>query len=232
MKRITALLLAGTLAVSAAGCGKSEDEEINAEDMTEATYYVPAEELNDVDDDSAEAIGAKAAVAKMMDTFISADMDAIKEVLVDEDEEYFNFEYDDQVEFYKEIFSRITYEMLYVKEHDGVYGVMTKTTAPDMTDIIAEMFVDMIDIENADEPETLAVRAKNMEKLRERLNSEDEPVDTREQTLYIYVEYEDGEFIPRCDMYLVNELTGGYVEISSEIVSSLMETSSEMSAWE
>ncbi len=230
IKRAAAVIAAVAMVMSVSACGKNEEADID--DATEATYYVPEDELNAVDDDSAEAIGAKAVVAKMMDTFISADMDAIKEVLTDEDEEYFNFEYDDQVEFYKELFPRVTYEMLYVREHDGVYGVMTKTTAPDLTDVIAEMFADMLDFENAEEPHTLLVLANNMVKLKERLNSEDDPVDTREQMLYIYVEYENGEYIPRCDMYLVNELTGGYTEISSEIVSSLMETSSEMAEWD
>ena len=220
MKRFIAAAAAFILLFSLYGCGKSgvgTDEEPSAQSATGI-------EVNDVDDASPEAEGAKAAASEMLDAFISGDIDAIRAVLVDEDEGYFDFDSEEQREFYKEIFPRVSYEFEYVSEHDGVYGVMTKITSPNMGEVYGRIITAYMDMAGSKENYTEEeLRAKNTEIMREALSEEDD-FPKREGELYIYIEKDGDTFVPRCDVYLSNELVGGAAEVSSEISSTISES--------
>lgn len=216
MKKYLALIIAAAMVLSLSACG---DEQAEISEPTE--YGTEKIILNDVDENSFEAQAVKAAAAEMLDVFISADFDAIKEILVDEDEEYFDFENEEQKEFYLAILPKIEYEFSFVKEHDGVYGVMTTIFSPDMAAVYGSMIIDLMDSEEGMSSDEF--RAKNTETMKRMLNANDGSVPTRVEELYIYVECNNGVYTPRCDMYLANELLGGAAEASDEIGSTVLD---------
>lgn len=219
LKRALTFIIALAAFFSFAGCKSKNDETYVPTEPTEASTekIIP----DDVDANSPEAKAVREAAASMLDTFISADFDAIKEVLVEEDEEYFDFESEQQREFYSAILPKAEYEFEFVAEHDGVYGVMTTIYSPDMASVYGSMIMDIMESdENYTEEE---FRKKNTETMKRLLNADDGSVPTREEELYIYVEYDNGKYIPRCDMYLANALLGGSAEASDEIRTTLNE---------
>lgn len=219
MKRLLVFIIAAASLFSFAGCGQRADEDFSAE-PTEASSgkIIP----DRVDENSPEAKAVREAAANMLDTFISADFDAIAEILVDEDEGYFNFNSEQQREFYASIFPKIKYEFDYVAEHDGVYGVMTKISSPDMAHLYGDMLLDLMENDSSASEEEM--RDENTRKMKKILNSNDGSVSTREEELFIYVEKLDGKYVVRCDSYLANELIGGAAEAAGEIVSSVTDT--------
>jgi hypothetical protein len=222
MKKGIALAVALTFVLSATACKKGNDDIDQEPTETASEKIIP----NDVDENSDEALKAKEAVSKMLDAFISADFDRIKEALTEEDREFFNFDSEDQCEFYKTILPKIKYEFTSVAEHDGVYGVMTTITSPDMASVYGNMIISIM--ESGESYTEESFRKKNVETMKSLLNSDDGTIGERSEELYIYVENDNGKFIPRCDIYLANELLGGYPEASEEIGETLSETINEL----
>lgn len=218
MKKALSIILTVILVFSLCACGEKEDVKPMEPTEEESTEIV----LRDISLDSEEGQAVKNAVSTFLDVFISADMEQIAAQLHPDDLQFFNFESEEQVSLYKAIFSQLKYEFHSVAEHKGVYGIMTTITSPDMADVYGTIITERIDqsIENtADDQDA---RAKNTKRMLELLNSGELP--ERVEKLYIYVEYIDGEYIPRCDMYLANELIGGAAEASDMISSTLNET--------
>ncbi len=226
LKRALIFIIAAAAALSFAGCkGNNDDAYVPSEPAEVSTGKIIPD---DVDENSPEAKAVREAAAGMLDAFISADFDAIKDALVEEDEEYFDFESEQQREFYSAIFPKVEYEFESVAEHDGVYGVMTTVYSPDMASVYGSMILDIMDSdENYTEEE---FRKNNTETMKQLLDSDDGSVPTREEELYIYVEYDNGKYIPRCDMYLANALLGGSAEASDEIRTTLNEAINSLGA--
>ena len=218
MKRLLAVLMAALSVASFAGCGKNEGE------ATEPYLDVPTElVINDVDENSEEAKAVKAAAAQMLDTFITGDIDAIKAFLIDEDENWFAFDSEEQNALYREIFPKISYEFSFVSEHEGVYGVMTTITSPNMAEVYGRIITDIMDLAQSGQPYTLEeLRKRNTETMQNILRNEEDIV-KREQDLYIYVEHTGSEYTPRCDIFLANELVGGAMEASGELSAAMNE---------
>lgn len=217
MKRLIAAIIALLTLFSLYGCKRGvEGEEASSESETGIV-------VNDVDESTPEAEGAKKAAAELLDIFISGDIDAIRDFLQDDDEKFFDFDSEEQCEFYREIFPRIKYEFEYVSEHDGVYGVMTKITSPNMGEVYGRIITSYMDMAGSTEDYTEEdLRRRNTEIMREAL-SEEENFPKREEELYIYIERDGEKFVPRCDVYLSNELVGGAAEVSEELSSSITE---------
>lgn len=220
MKKLLMCIICLSLALSLCACGDGEGETApsQAESVETETGIIPA----DVPEDSEAAINVKATVKNYLDTFISCDFDAIKEIIHEDDEWYFNFEDEEQLEFYKAIFPQIEYKFEFVSEHEGVYGVMTEITSPDMSEVYGTVITDYIDATTGHSTKsTQEIMNESTERMLEMIKSPSLP--RRVGRLYVYVEYINGEYIPRCDAYLTNELTGGAPEISDEISSTLSE---------
>ncbi len=222
MKRFIAMGLSAVMIFALSACKKQEGENpsSSSEAPTEFETIIP----NEVDENSKEAASAKEAVSKLLDTFISADIESVKKVLHEEDLEYFNFESEEQIAFYKAIWPKISYKLKGVYEHDGVYGVMTEITSPDMAEVYGRLWSDFIDVESPTRPNSAEeFRENNLSKVISMLNSDTDIVKDRIEDLFIYVEYKDGKYIARCDIYLANEIIGGAAEASSEIAEALVE---------
>ncbi len=222
MKRFIAIGLSAVMIFSLSACKKQVDENpsSSSEAPTEFETIIP----NEVDENSKEAASAKEAVSKLLDTFISADIESVKKVLHEDDIEYFNFESEEQIAFYKAIWPKISYKLKGVYEHDGVYGVMTEITSPDMAEVYGRLWSDFIDVESPTRPSSgEEFRANNLSKAISMLNSDTDIIKDRIEDLFIYVEYKNGKYIARCDMYLANEIIGGAAEASSEISEALLE---------
>lgn len=221
MKKVMSILLCLVLVFSlcSCGCGNSADTKAPAEEATEVTE--DATIIPDMVPEESPAYNeVKNTVSKYLDTFISCDFDAIKSQLHEDDKWLFNFDSEDQMAFYKAIFPLLKYEFEFVAEHDGVYGIMTRITSPNMADVYGTLITEYLDYSMENNRDALNdIITSNTEKLVELITSPD--VSLRSERLYIYVEYIDGEYIPRCDAFLANELTGGAPEASSEISSTL-----------
>ena len=136
--------------------------------------------------------------------------------------QYFNFDSEDQMTFYNTIFPQIKYKFEFVSEYEGVYGVMTEITSPDMAEVYGTIITAYIDSATGESNASAREIIENSgDRMIEMLKSPD--LKRRVGRLYIYVEYIDGVYIPRCDMYLANELTGGAPETSDAISSSINE---------
>lgn len=221
MKKIFCFVLCIFLVLSLCCCGseKTSESEIATNPQEESeTGIIP----NDVDENSDEAINVKTTVANYLDTFISCDFEAIKAILHEDDTWFFNFESEDQLAFYEAIFPRLEYKFDYVSEYNGVYGVMTEITSPDMAEVYGTIITDYIDSATGMSGKTKeSILSESTEKMLELIKSPD--AKKRVSSLYVYVEYIDGKYIPRCDPYLANELTGGAPETSDEISTTLDE---------
>lgn len=221
MKKSVLCIVCLILAFSLAGCnnvkeGTQPSEEVSTE--TE-TGIIPAS----VPDDSEKAKNVKSVVQSYLDTFISCDFDAVKNVLHEDDKWLFNFEDEEQLAFYKAIFPQLEYKFEFVSEHEGVYGVMTEITSPDMSEVYGSVITDYIDATTGNSDMSQQdIKSQRTERMLEMIKSPELP--RRVERLYIYVEYIDGVYIPRCDAYLANELTGGAPEVSDEITSTLVES--------
>lgn len=225
MKKIISVLLVLILAVSLCSCGDENtvtDEAVNEEISEEATI-VP----DIVTEGSEKDLAVRAVVANYLNTFISCDFEAIDNILHEEDKWLFNFESQDQIAFYETILPKVEYEFEYVAQHEGVYGVMTRMSSPDMANVYGTLITEYLDVSMNNNRETLSeIVSSNTERMIELIASAD--MTRRDERLFIYVEYINGEYIPRCDMYLANELTGGAPEASDEITSTLSETLSSL----
>lgn len=221
MKRILLGIVCLIVALSMAGCNSSKEVvEPSYEESTETeTGIIPAS----VPDNSEEAKCVKETVKEYLDTFVSCDFDAIKNAIHEEDQWLFNFEDEEQLAFYKAIFPQLEYKFEFVSEHEGVYGVMTEITSPDMSEVYGRIITDYIDATTGNSDKSKEeVAGERTKKMLEMIVAPD--LARRVERLYIYVEFIDGEYIPRCDAYLANELTGGAPEISDEITSTIMES--------
>ena len=221
MKKIIVGVICLVVALSMAGCSNSKDiVEPSFEESTETeTGIIPAS----VPDDSEAAKRVKDTVKEYLGTFISCDFDAINAAIHEDDRWLFNFEDEEQLAFYKAIFPQLEYKFEFVSEHEGVYGVMTEITSPDMSEVYGRVITDYIDATTgSSEKSKSEVVGESTEKMLDMIVSPD--LARRVERLYIYVECIDGEYIPRCDAYLANELTGGAPEISDEITSTIMES--------
>ena len=226
MKKLFTLMLCVLLTLSLCGCNSETTPEVETTVQSEEqeTAITP----NDVPEDSEAAINVKAAVADYLDTFISCDFEAIKEILHEDDRWCFNFESEDQMDFYNAIFPLVEYKFDYVSEYEGVYGVMTEITSPDMAQVYGTIITDYIDSTTGNsEKSPEEIMSGSKDKMLSLIKSPDIP--RRVGQLYIYVEYIDGEYITRCNAFLANELTGGAPETSDEISSSLNEAVSALS---
>lgn len=221
---ISIVCVASLISFSACGQKKTSDNIISNEAVNEITTEETTEIIvNDVPEGSEAAIKVKETVANYLDTFISCDFDAIREVLHPDDSWMFNFESEDQLRFYEAIFPQIKYEFEYVSEYEGVYGVMTQITSPSMIEVYGSIITDYLDrYAEQDIQSVNEIVSTDTERMLEMIVSPD--LERRVEKLYIYVEYIDGEYIPRCDAFLANEITGGAPEASDEITSVLNET--------
>ncbi|MBQ8541001.1 MAG: hypothetical protein IJ435_05950 [Clostridia bacterium] len=221
MKNLFILIFCVVLMFSLCGCndGATPESETAMQSAEEqSTGIVP----NDVPEDSEAAINVKAVVADYLDTFISCDYEKIKENLHEDDRWCFNFESEDQMDFYNAIFPLVEYKFDYVSEYEGVYGVMTEITSPDMAQVYGTIITDYIDSTTGNSNQSpKEIMSGSKDRMIELIKSSETP--RRVGQLYIYVEYIDGEYIPRCNAFLANELTGGAPETSDEISSSLNE---------
>lgn len=226
MKKALVCLVISASMLSYAGCSKSENNvtEMVTETTTEATEVIVP---NSVAEDSEECIAVKETVANFLDTFISADFELIKNAIHEDDQWCFNFESESQLAFYNAIFPQIEYEFEYVSEYEGVYGVMTQITSPDMAEVYGTIFTDTLSSATGENSHSVnEILTSTTETMVNMLNSG--TLSKRVERLYIYVEYIDGEYIPRCDMYLANELTGGAPEVSDELYSTLSDSANMM----
>ncbi len=150
-------------------------------------------------------------------------MELIKSQIHEDDMWLFNFDSEEQIAFYKTIFPKIEYKFEFVSEHEGVYGVMTEITSPDMADVYGTIITDYIDSTTGEGSLSVEeIMSNSTETMLDMITSPD--LAQRCERLYIYVQYIDGEYIPRCDVFLANELTGGAPEVSDELSSTLYET--------
>lgn len=221
MKKVLLFAICFILILSLAGCGCTNtpaETETHEHSEETATGIIP----NDVPAGSEADIAVRETVASYLDTFISCDFDAIKSIIHEDDQWYFNFESADQLAFYEAVFPQIEYEFEFVSEHEGVYGVMTQITSPNMAEVYGTVITDYIDstVGHSDKPVSEIV-AENTERMLSLIKSPTLP--RRVEKLYIYVEYINGKYIPRCDVYLANEITGGAPEVSDEITNSISE---------
>ncbi len=221
MKKLVLCIICLSLVFSLSAC-KNENNEIlpSEESVPEVeTGIVP----NSVPDDSEEAISVKATVKNYLDTFISCDFDAIRSIIHEDDQWYFNLEDEEQLEFYKAVFPQIEYKFEFVSEYEGVYGVMTEMTSPDMAEVYGSVITDYLDATAGySTKSTDEIKRDSTKTMLEMIKSPDLP--RRVERLYVYVECIDGVYIPRCDVFLANELTGGAPEISDEITTTLSES--------
>ena len=239
MKRMILVLVCLIMVLSFAGCGEKTNEnspsivsDVNEENYSavDATKEQEAVEedstqiqVNDVLPGSDADLAVRSTVSNFLDTFISCDFEAIKSILHEEDKWLFNFESEDQLKFYKAIFPQIKYNFEFVSEYEGVYGVMTNINSPDMMEVYGSVITNYLDkVAEKDTESMKSIVDSNTENMIEMIKSPQ--LKKREERLYIYVQYIDGVYIPRCDFYLANELTGGAPEASNEITSSLNET--------
>lgn len=221
MKKLVLSLVCLVLALSITACTANNNESApSGETSTEtATGIIPAS----VPEGSEAAKNVKETVKNYLDTFISCDFDAIENVLHEDDARYFNFSDEGQLAFYEAIFPQVEYKLEYVSEHEGVYGVMTEITSPDMAEVYGSVITSYIDATTGNSEKSAdEIMKERTDSMLRMIKSPD--LARRVNKLYIYVEYIDGVYIPRCDMYLANELTGGAPEVSDEITSTLNET--------
>ncbi|MGM9552405.1 MAG: hypothetical protein ACI3XA_09150 [Clostridia bacterium] len=225
MKKIISIAASFFVLFSFSACSKTEDNDVALQEEAYSEETTEEIVLRNIELESAEGQAVSKAAAEFLDTFISCDIDKIKKSLCEEDLQYFNFDSEDQIEIYNLIFPKLKYEFHYVSEHKGTYGVMTTITSPDMADVYGTLITERID-RNIDGSDSQNDREWNNKRMREILSNPD--ISERVETLYVYVEYIDGEYVPRCDIYLANELIGGAAEIMSEISSTLNETISAL----
>lgn len=221
MKKVLMIVGCFLLILSLCSCGNTDiDVTPDANESIETeTGIIPA----DVSEGSEADINVRKTVMEYLDTFISCDFEAIKKGLHPDDQWLFNFESEDQMAFYNAIFPQIEYKFEFVSEHEGVYGVMTEITSPNMAEVYGTVITDYIDAATGNNDKSKSeIVSQNTARMLEMINDPD--LARRVERLYIYVQYIDGEYIPRCDMYLANELTGGAPEVSDEITSTINET--------
>lgn len=218
MKRFLSLVLCLVITLSCSACGNDNSTKVTPTEEAANGEIIP----NDVPAGSEADIAVRETVSAYLDTFISCDFDAIKAAIHPDDMQYFNFESEDQMTFYNTIFPQIKYEFEFVSEYEGVYGVMTEITSPDMAEVYGAIITAYIDSATGESDVSAREIIENSgDRMIEMLKSPD--LKRRVGRLYIYVEYIDGVYIPRCDMYLANELTGGAPETSDAISSSINE---------
>lgn len=230
MKKFLTIIAFGALVLSLSACGCEPTASDEPTPATEEVYVTEEEKIipDIVEKGSETEIAVMNAVGEYLDNFIRCDFDSIKASLHQEDAWLFNFESDDQMLFYEAIFPLVEYEFDYVAEHEGVYGVMTRMTSPNMADVYGTILTEYLDSSMVNDSDSLRnIVANNTERMIELITSGD--IAQRDELLFIYVEYIDGQYIPRCDMYLANELTGGAPEASGEITSTISDTLASLS---
>lgn len=220
MKKVSVLLLVLIMALSLCSCGCENESAVTPSEegfeQEEMATIIP----NDVPEGSVEDLAVRETVKTYLDTFISCDFEAIKAQLHPDDAWLFNFELESQMQFYETIFPLIEYEFEYVSEHEGVYGVMTRIISPNMAHVYGSVITDYIDTSIAQDEDALRELVdSNTERMLKLVADPETP--KRDEKLYIYVEYIDGEYVPRCNFYLANELTGGAPEASDELTSTI-----------
>lgn len=182
--------------------------------------------LNRVASDSAEAEAVCRAAENFLDLFASCDYDALKATIHPDDMPFFNFESQSQTDFYNAIFPKISYEIDSVWEKDGVYAAKTTITSPDMADAIGNIHIKKLD-------ETISGEKSNDNSALANeviLSVKNDTLPKKSHEIYLIVTIENGEYVPRCNEYLLNALLGGYPEailLLSETVSEAIDTLSE-----
>lgn len=178
--------------------------------------------LTPLDENSEIGTTVKKVAENYLDTFISCDFDAIKSQIDEGDAPFFNFESESQMEFYRAIFPEISYEIDSLWENDGVYGAKVKITAPSMAEAIGDIHVkqidSVIDKEESDVLSSQQIADYIISSLKGGTLSKDE------FDVYVIVLEENGNYIPRCNEYVVNALLGGYPAASEELSATLSET--------
>ncbi len=242
MKKVSAIITAFILVLSFSSCGSINHGEVdnpsNSLEHSENPLVIPNDSLeqsemptiipNDVPEGSKEDLAVRETVKEYLDNFTSCDFDKIKAQLHEEDKWLFNFESEDQMKFYNTIFPLITYEFEFVSEHEGVYGVMTRIVSPSMADVYGTIITEYLDTSISEDTQALSELVQNnTERMLTLLK--DPSLPKRDERLYIYVEYINGKYIPRCDFYLANEITGGAPEASGEITGTLNDTITSLS---
>lgn len=184
-------------------------------------------ELNAVDENSEEARMVRIAASNYLDTFINCDFEALKTLIHPDDAPFFNFESETQMEFYKAMFPRVTYEIKSVWEKDGVYGAKTTITAPDMAEAIGNIYVEQID--NTIEGDTTS--NKTMDEISDKILTaiKNDSLPDASYDVYVIVQLENGQYVPRCNEYIANALLGGYPEVSQELINTMMNSVNALS---
>ncbi len=179
-------------------------------------------DLNAVDANSEEAKMVRATAANYLDTFISCDFETLKTLIHPDDAPFFNFESETQVEFYKAMFPLVKYEIKSVWEKDGVYGALTTITSPNMAEAIGDIHIEQIDKVISGEDAS----AQTMEEISDKILTAVKSGSLADASydVYVIVQIEDGQYVPRCNEYIANALLGGYPEASYELASTMMET--------
>ena len=176
-------------------------------------------DLNAVDENSEEAKMVRATAANYLDTFISCDYEKLKTLIHPDDAPFFNFESETQMEFYNTIFPNVTYEIKSVWEKDGVYGALTTITAPSMAEAIGDIHVDQIDNVIQGDSDRLSLDEISDVILTSVKNGS---LSDDSFEVYVIVQVEDGNYIPRCNEYVANALLGGYPAASDELINTMM----------
>ncbi|MBQ7976881.1 MAG: hypothetical protein IJ300_14445 [Clostridia bacterium] len=183
--------------------------------------------LNAVDENSEEAKMVRATAANYLDTFISCDFEALKTLIHPDDAPFFNFESETQMDFYKAIFPRITYEIKSVWEKDGVYGAKTTITAPNMAEAIGDIHVEQIDNVIAGDTTSNQTMEEISDKILTAIKSGG--LSDASYDVYVIVQAENGQYVPRCNEYIANALLGGYPEASQELINTMMSSMDALS---
>ncbi len=219
------------LAIVAALIVFSNKDEKQSNDPTVVTNASEANDddlnLTQLDENSEIAVTVKNVAEKYLDTFISCDFDAIKSQIDEGDAPFFNFESESQMNFYRAIFPQISYETQSLWENDGVYGAKVKITAPSMADAIGDIHIRQID-SVIDKKESSVLSSEQIsDSIIGALRSGNLKKDDFE--VFVIVLEENGEYIPRCNEYVVNALLGGYPAASQELSATLSETMQALS---
>ncbi|MBQ8003227.1 MAG: hypothetical protein IJ297_07275, partial [Clostridia bacterium] len=187
MKRFLSLVLCLVIALSFSACGNDNSTSVTPTEDGANGEIIP----NDVPAGSEADIAVRKAVSAYLDTFISCDFDAIKAAIHPDDMQYFNFDSEDQMTFYNTIFPQIKYKFEFVSEYEGVYGVMTEITSPDMAEVYGTIITAYIDSATGESNASAREIIENSgDRMIEMLKSPD--LKRRVGRLYIYVEYIDG----------------------------------------
>lgn len=197
------------------------EEMLGLETEIEETVTEEPLDVNIIDNESEEGITVKKTVEEYLNTFVACDIEELKRIIHPDDAPFFNFDSENQVELFKAIFPKITYQFHEIQEYNGAYGVLTTIKAPNMTEAIGSLHIEQIDkiISNDSTGSDDMLDGVIEDILNDKLG-------TRDFDIVMLVQYDNGEYIARCNHYIANALLGGYPEAIDELADAALESMS------